>query len=181
MVRSNLLLKLLLRLTVTLLIAVPTTAQDNVAAHFEPLKPYVGKTWRGTFANSTPERPMVDISRWEWALGGQVIRILHSVNDGRYGGETIIVWDAAKEGLVYFYFTTAGFYTTGTMQIEDGKFTTYEEVKGNQQGITAVKAVGEILPDGRFKSTSQYLKDGEWVEGHEILYEEDPHAEVILP
>jgi hypothetical protein len=46
----------------------------------DPIRPLSGKTWRGVFANSTPEKPVVDIARWELALNGQVVRILHSIN-----------------------------------------------------------------------------------------------------
>jgi hypothetical protein len=83
-----------------------------------PLKPFIGKTWRGVLKDSTPEKPMVDVSHWERALNGQAVRVLHSLNNGMYGGETIIMWDPQKESLVFFYFTTAGFFTQGTIKFE---------------------------------------------------------------
>ena len=79
-----------------------------------------------------------------------------------YGGETIIMWDPQKKSMVFFYFTTAGFFTQGTMKFENGKFISHEYVTGNKQGITEVKAIGEKLPDGRMSSKSQYLKEGKW-------------------
>ena len=145
-----------------------------------PLKPFIGKTWQGVLKNSTPEKPMVDVSHWDRALNGQAVRILHSVNNGMYGGETIIMWDPQKKSMVFFYFTTAGFFTRGTMKFENGKFISHEYVTGNKQGITEVKAIGERLPDGRMSSKSQYLKEGKWIDGHEIIYEEDPNAKVIF-
>src|SRR5262245_12139575 len=33
--------------------------------HLEPFRPFLGKTWKGHFKNSTPEKPQVDVSRWE--------------------------------------------------------------------------------------------------------------------
>src|SRR6187397_1221034 len=81
----------------------------------EPLRPFLGKTWRGEFKNSTPEKPVFDVSRWERALNGKAIRVLHSVNEGAYGGESIIMWDKEKQVVAYHYFTTGGFTTTGTM------------------------------------------------------------------
>ena len=166
---------------VVLLLLVPVfsiAGDQDLSPHLKPLAPFLGKTWKGTFSNSTAEKPMHDVSRWERALNGQAVRILHSVNNGEYGGETLIIWDPARKSLVYYYFTTAGFYTHGTMTYDDGKFTSYEEVTGNQNGITAVKATGEILPDGRMRSRARYLKNGQWVDGHEIIYQEDPTAEV---
>jgi hypothetical protein len=155
-------------------------AADSLAAPLEPFRPFLGKTWKGTFANSTPEKPMHDVARWERALNGQAIRILHSVNDGEYGGESLIVWDRKQERLVYYYFTTAGFYTQGTCRFEDGRMVSQETVTGNANGITAVRSTGELLPDGRLRSRAEYFKDGVWVPGHEIVFVEDPSAQVVF-
>jgi hypothetical protein len=154
--------------------------QPPLSEHLEEFAPFLGKNWKGEFASSTPQRPMHDISRWERALNGQAVRILHSVNDGVYGGETLIVWDRKKESLVFFYFTTAGFYTQGTMKWQDGKMLSHEAVTGNEQGITEVRATGEVLPDGRLHSKSEYFQNGEWVPGHEVFYAEDPDAKVVF-
>ncbi len=160
--------------------AQPDSGQAVVNEHLKPFLPFVGKTWRGEFANSTAEKPMVDVSRWELILNGQAIRIMHSVNNGSYGGETIIYWDKDRQQLLFFYFTTAGFYTTGTFSFEGEKFISHEEVRGNQNGITDVKAIGVLLPDGRMHSKSHYLQNGQWVDGHEIFYKEDATARVVL-
>ena len=50
--------------------------------HLEPLRPLLGKTWRGEFKNSTPEKPIVDVSRWERILNGKAVRVMHSINEG---------------------------------------------------------------------------------------------------
>ena len=149
----------------------------------EPLKPFaalVGKTWKGEFKNSTPEKPLFDVSRWERALNGKAIRVLHSVNDGAYGGETVILWDAKKKTLVYWYFTTAGFRTEGTMKYQDGQWTAHEVVVGAAGGITEVKSTTKLLPDGRLRVTAEYLKDGKWGDGREVHYKEAPGAKVVF-
>jgi len=148
--------------------------------HLEPFRPFLGKTWKGHFKNSTPEKPQVDVARWERALNGKAVRVLHSINDGVYGGESIIVWDEKKKSLVYCYFTTAGFYTTGTMSLSDGKYASHEVVTGSAEGVTEVKATGELRADGTMHSKSEYLKEGKWVSGHEVTYTEDPQAEVVF-
>lgn len=51
--------------------AQPANDQPLVNEHLKPFLPFVGKTWRGEFANSTPETPVVDVSRWELVLNGQ--------------------------------------------------------------------------------------------------------------
>ncbi len=151
-----------------------------LAQPLEPLKPFIGKTWKGPFRSSTPEKPLHDVAKWERALNGQAVRILHSVNDGKYGGESIIMWNRKTERLEFRYYTTAGFFTEGTIQVEGNKMIAHEIVTGNNEGVTEVKNTTELLPDGRMQSSSRYLKKGEWVDGHSVTYEVTPGAEVIF-
>lgn len=154
--------------------AAPLNEQLKV---FEPL---LGKTYRGEFANSTPEKPVFDVSKWERALNGQAVRTLHSVNDGQYGGESIIMWDAKEESLVCWYFTTAGFFTQGTLEIDGDTWTTVEEVTGNSNGITKVKSVATVLENGGMRTEAQYFANGEWKPGHSVTYKPAPDAEPIF-
>mgnify|MGYP006273895237 CR=1 FL=1 len=156
----------------------PKTALPKIRQELAALKPFLGKTWKGTFKSSTPEKPMHDVSRWQVALKGHAVRIVHSVNDGIYGGESLVMWNAEKKQIESFYFTNAGFYTQSVITVEDGKMTSREKVVGNSQGITEVEAVTRLLEDGRMHVKSRYLKGTDWVDGHEIMYEEAPGAEV---
>ena len=110
----------------------------NLSKHLEAFEPYIGKTYKGEFAESTPENPVFDVQYWERILNGNGIKITHSVNDGEYGGESIIMWDLKSESLQSWYFTTAGFYTKATVIFEDKKVVSIEKVTGNQNGITKV-------------------------------------------
>jgi hypothetical protein len=121
---------------------------------------------------------MIDVARWERALNGKAIRVLHSVNDGAYGGESIIQWDKEKKQIIYHYFTTAGFFTTGTMTVEGTKITSFEKVSGNTNGITEVRSTQELRPDGTFLSKAEYLTNGTPSGSREVLYKEDPKAVV---
>lgn len=154
--------------------------EPKINEHLKPLIPFIDKTWKGEFPGSTLEKPVYDVQHWELILNGQAIRIMHSVNNGAYGGETIVMWDKEKEQLIYFYFTTAGFYTQGTFSFDGNKWIGHEYVTGNKDGITKVKSTGEILPDGRLHNKSQYLKNGKWVDGHEFFYVEDSPAKVVF-
>src|SRR5262245_11083755 len=117
-------MKTLLRLTaVTFGMALSLWAADPppLDSRLEPLKPWLGKTWKGEFKSPPPGKPVVDVARWERALNGKAVRVLHSINDGSYGGESIVMWDEKKQAVGYHYFTTAGFSTMGTMTFKDGK------------------------------------------------------------
>ena len=143
------------------------------------LGPFVGKTWK---ALVNAEKRQYDVSRWEAALGGRVVRILHSVADGAYGGESIVRWDPVAKEVTYDYFTTAAFTTHGTMTFPSpGRVECREVVRGEAAGASEVRATMELLPDGRMKVTSRMLRNGEWTESPARLYEEDPAARVVLP
>jgi hypothetical protein len=81
--------------------------QPSLNPHLEPLRPLLGKTWKGVFSDSKPDKPMIDIEKWERALNGQAVRLTHSINGGMYGGETLFIWDDKKQAITYYYFTTA--------------------------------------------------------------------------
>ena len=152
----------------------------SLAPQLEPLRPFLDKTFKGEFENSKPEKPMVDVSRWERALNGKAVRVMHSLNEGAYGGETIFRWDETKKVVTYHYFTTAGFMTVGNVSFKDGKLTTHEVVAGNAGGVTEVRSTSELLPSGAFHVKSEQLKDGKWQVGREVTYKQDPDAKVVF-
>jgi hypothetical protein len=168
-------MKLLFLFTIVAGIAI-AFAGENSTSHFSGLEHYIGKTWQGEFANSTPENPVIDISHWELILNGQAIRVMHSVNNGEYGGESIIYPTAEPGKLEYYYFTTAGFYTHGFFEVDPDSIVAVEDVTGSKEGITQVRSVTRIQPDGQMQVVSRYLKKGAWVPGHQINYREAPDA-----
>jgi hypothetical protein len=101
------------------------------------------------------------------------------VNDGIYGGESLVMWDPAKKTLASFYFTTAGFFTEGTIDFKDGKMIGREIVRGQQPGVSEVESVTEFS-GGQRRVKTRFLKNGEWTEGHEIHYVEAPGAKVTV-
>ena len=165
------------------LLLIPLLARASEQApldpNLEPLRPWLGKTWKSEPGESA-DKPKIDVARWERALNGKAVRILHSINDGEYGGETIVTWDKNQNSIVYHYFTTAGFTTTGTMKVEDGKLLTNEKVTGNAGGVTEVRGTAEIAPEGTFRMKTEYFKDGKWQPGRDATYREDSGAKVTF-
>ncbi|MEY4567711.1 MAG: hypothetical protein RLY14_2681 [Planctomycetota bacterium] len=158
----------------------PTSPEEKqeLVSELKIFEPLLGKTFRGKFANSTPEKPVYDVSHWERALNGRAVRILHSVNDGEYGGETMMMWNEKEQRITYWYFTTAGFVTQGHFEINGQEWASIEKVTGNKNGITEVKATSTLKKDGSLHVVSKYLKDNAWVPGHEIHYFSTPEAVV---
>ena len=143
------------------------------------MRGWLGKTWKQQPAEGAASGK-IDVARWERALNGKAVRILHSINDGEYGGETVATWDDAKKSVVYHYFTTAGFMTTGTMSFEGGKMMSNEKVSGSAGGVSEVRGTAEIAPDGTFRMKTEYFKDGKWQPGRDVTYREDGAAKVVF-
>jgi hypothetical protein len=160
--------------------AMSAAEQPALDAHLEPLRPLLGKTWKGTFKSSQPGKVTIDIMQWERALNGKAVRVLHSVNEGSYGGEAIYMWDEKKQVLTYHYFTTAGFMTVGTMSFKENKLISHEVVTGRGGGVTEVRGTSEFLPSGAFRVQTEHLKDGKWEPGREVIYQEDTEAKVVF-
>lgn len=161
-------------------VGLPALAESpRLVEPLQEFEPFVGRTWK---ALVNPDSGLHDVARWETALAGQAVRIVHSVGDGAYGGETFVMWNRDREELVYFYFTTAGFYTTGTMWFDDaGVLNSREVVTGEKSGVEEVRARQEILADGRLKVTTRMLRRGTWEDRGEVFYQEAPEARVIIP
>ena len=169
-------------ITFLLLILIPVLAAEpgELDPNLASLKPFLGG-WRGEFKRSTPENPLIDTALWERALNGKAVRILHSINDGNYGGETIVTWDESKKSIVYHYFTTAGFQTKGTMKIAGKKLECHELVSGaNAESASEVKSTMELKDDGTMESSAKYLRNGEWVQGHEVKYKRTAGAKPVF-
>ncbi|WP_372760611.1 hypothetical protein [Pseudoalteromonas sp.] len=159
-----------LLLTFCLVSGVVAHAQPTeLAAELQVFKPYLG-TWQTNFDVPEGTKAMQDVGKWERALNGKAIRTTHSINDGEYGGESMIFYDTKKQSLVFYYFTTAGFYTKGTMKVlSPTQFVAYEEVTGNKDGITKVKSTSEFIDD-QFVVATSYLKKGEWTKPQQRTY-----------
>lgn len=154
------------------------TAGDAGYAPMKPFEPYAGKIWRAESTDGNG-KPMVDVAHWELILGGRALQITHSLNDGKYGGRTILFYDESAKQYVFHYFTNAGFHTMGTATVNGNKMVSTETVKGHKD-IVEVRATA-ILGEGEMKTTSEYVKaDGTVAPGHSFHYKEAPGAKVIF-
>ena len=153
-------------------------AEPALRPELAGFQPFLGKTFRGDLGDAKAGTPKIDVQHWERALNGQAVRNLHSINDGEYGGESIIFWDPKAKQVRYWYFTTAGFWTEGTMTLEGKSYTAHETVTGDSDGVTEVKSTGTLHDDGTYRTESQYLQGGAWKPGHSGTYTEAPDARV---
>ncbi len=171
-------------LSISLLFSAAALAAEPDSLHpkLEPLRPYLHQHWQGELTQPGADKTVIDRAYWSRALNGQAIKTVHSINDGAYGGESFIFWDEAKQSLAYYYFTTGGFYTHGTMQFDPaiGQIIAVEKVENNQNGIAEVKSYSRIMPDGTMQVKSSYLQNGNWVDGHSATYHKVAQQQIIF-
>ena len=149
----------------------PPASHDTSHEKLMVLAPFIG-TWKADVGENT-----IDISNYQWILGGKALRIMHSINDGQYGGEALIHWNSDKEAITYRYVTTSTFYTDGTLSPIENGFEAHEIVHGNMGGITETRA-GYTMQDGEIHVWSQLLKEGEWTEKDHAVYVRAEDAEI---
>ncbi|EGM78063.1 hypothetical protein Rhein_1480 [Rheinheimera sp. A13L] len=157
-----------------------TAAEPVLHPELEIFRPFLDSHWEGDLTEPDKEKKMIDRSSWTRALNGQAIKTVHSINDGDYGGESMIFWDQKQQKIAYYYFTTAGFYTHGTMtyNVATKSIEALEKVENNKQGITQVRSSSVLDEQGTLKVSSEYLKDGNWVKGHSATYKRVPQTQV---
>lgn len=156
-----------------------SASAEPLAPELEVFRPFLDKVWRGELNAQQPGKTSIDHSLWQRALNGTAIKVIHSVNDGEYGGESIIFWDKSKKSLAYYYFTTAGFYTYGTMLFDKANqsLVAEEKVENNTSGITMVRSVSRLKAN-ELTTSSEYLQHGKWVKGHAATYVESKDGKV---
>ena len=153
-----------------LIVSAQIKSEPPLSGHLIEMKPFIGNTYKGNFTNSTQENPMFDVLSFERALNGNAIKVIHSVNNGEFGGETMVMWNPEKGGLQSWYFTSAGSLTIQNVQIKKDTFISIENVERNQNGITKVKTIIEVLHGDQIKKRTKYLMNNLWKNGSEIIY-----------
>ncbi|GHG77385.1 hypothetical protein GCM10010919_32980 [Alishewanella longhuensis] len=168
----NTLSKVISTLVLLSLCALAQASTPSLHPKLEVFRPYLDTYWQGDLTQPGKTDKTLDRSHWSRALNGMAIKTVHSINDGVYGGESMIFWDEAKQSLAYYYFTTAGFYTHGTMEFdsENKLIIAREKVENNANGITEVQSSSELSGEV-LKVRSRYLQNGQWVEGHSANYQ----------
>lgn len=163
-------------------VATPVLAREGAAydarAAFAPFTPLIGRTWRGQGVGPDGGR-VEDVARWEWAVGGHAVRVVHAVNGGVYGGETLIVREG--DGYVFHYFTTGGFHTTGAMTVSASGGLTIEETVHGASTIQRLRSRAELGADGVYRVRTSTEREGAWVEVGGFDYRQDSTGRVTLP
>ncbi len=155
-----------------LMLGGPAFAADKAEA-YEPMAPFAklaGKAWRGEGVGPNGQ-PVVDIARYEFILGGRAFQSTHRLENGSYGGRTIIFYDEGAKKHIFHYFTTAGFHTTGEITPSEDGFTAVEKVEGHD-AFAEVHSKA-VYGDGTIRIVSSHVThDGVKSEGEGLLYRE---------
>ncbi len=148
-----------------------TEAKMDGPALYEPMQVFakmdgllMHAKWIGDDGNT-----IEDISYSEIILDGRGFQSTHQFADGGYGGRAIYFYDEGKRDYIFHYFTTAGFHTTGSVEMNENGFTATEKVNGHDtidEVHSSVQFNGqEMIVSARYKNN-----DGTWREGMERTY-----------
>ncbi len=152
-----------------------------VKTAYEPMAPFAklaGRAWRGE-GTGPDGKPVVDIAKYEMILGGRAFQSTHKLENGTYGGRTIIFFDEGAKTYIFHYFTTAGFHTTGEIVPTETGFTAVEQVQ-NHPEFAEVRSEA-FYGDKTIRVVSSHVThDGEESEGEELVYKEIPSDGVLL-
>ena len=152
--------------------------EKQLSKELNGFKNFLGRTFEGEFHNSTQSNPLIDVMCFERILNGYGIRITHSVNNGEFGGEMIIMWNAEINKLESFYFTTGGMRSRSIVEVMNNQINFIEDVSKNNNGIKKVKKIYRIKDSGRLESQIKYYMNNIWVNSHELFYNEIPFSKV---
>jgi hypothetical protein len=161
------------------LILTATSLSADPIKELSPLAPFIG-TWKTTGGSVDGTQSFEDVSRWQWAFGGKIVKITHSVNQGAYFGESLISWDGQQQKIVYRYVNNAGFYTDGVITPVDDGIEVHEFVRGSLSGPTETLSGYRVDSDGLMQAWSKFKADGKWGEATTVSYAQAPNAEPIF-
>ena len=137
---------------------------------FGVLAEFVGHTYVGEPRGGDKDA-LADFQEWSWHDERvPTLQIRHSLEDGSYGGSTIVRRNEVTGDLSYVYTTTAGLVSKGVFNVsQSGKWSAEEKVEGHES-ITKVRSKGNRRKDGSLVTTSEYFQDGRWVAGDAFVY-----------
>ena len=116
-------------------------------------------------------KPIVDYAEWKSILGGKAIESTHRLEDGSYGGKTIFFYDENAKAHIFHYFTTAGFHTTGIVDVTEFGFDAIEKVIGHPE-FEEVRSSVTFVGDEVRVSSSHVTKEGVVSEGEGMTYKD---------
>lgn len=132
-----------------------------------PLRFLSGRCWRGEFGDG----PAYDVMCVEDMPGGH-LKSRHLVRgiDGTYRGETVYFFDAAAETLRYHYYTSLGAFQQGRITIANDRFV-FDPILhvGADGSLLQLRSEGERLADGRYRTVTQFWRDGAWGDPDEVV------------
>jgi len=153
------------------------SATPEIDARLEPLRPLLGKTWRGSLASPDGTHSYVVVRRFEPVAGGKVIKITKENPDLGGRGEGFLYWDDVTKRIRLFFIEESGVFLEGSVT-SDGKVITFEGTMTwpNPPPNPAVKQRYEFRNTFEMRSDTTMLDSwfqdafGPWRPGHVIEF-----------
>ena len=150
----------------------------NLSSQLNGSERFIGKKFSGEFYNSTKDKPLKDIIYFERILNGKAISISHSVNDGEYGGKYIIMWNAEKNMVESYFFSTGGEIILSEATISANNIIIVVDFSKYGNRIKKVKKIYKLNKDGTLENKIKYFINNVWVNSHSMKYVQSDLARV---
>ena len=101
-------------------------------------------------------------------------------NSGEYGGKYIIMWNAEKNMVESYFFSTGGEIILSKATISVNIITIEEDFSKNGNRIKKVKKIYKLNIDGTLENKIKYFINNVWVNSHSMRYVQSDSAKVIF-
>ena len=132
---------------------------------------FIGKTWIGHYKDEETSHYKHEL-RWDYILNSSAIKEIKKVDELSFEMESMIYTNRAKNELAFLTLDSKKGMSEGIIYEENNKLV-YEGTSYYSSGKTNFKKIFEILPDGKLSDTFLRETNGEWVQGHLIIYREN--------
>ncbi len=139
----------------------PATGSEAPAGaeRFAPVGELAGRCWVGRLGEGKGR----DVQCFDWAIDGRFLRNRHRLTGpgGVYQGETLYGWDPGQGVLRYWYFTSLGGVSEGTVERQGEGWVFRERYRGSE-GEMELRTAFSRDGDDAFSVDTRVLREGRW-------------------
>ena len=154
--------------TAILAVAPSDAGGQELDGRLEFLAPIINRTWVGHFVGSA-DSTLTHRVRWEPILDGKAVRRTKSVPEAGFADDGYYFWDWEAGQVAFISVGNRGQVTRGFVASEEGR-AVLRGAWRDANGIHEFALTLKVLPDGKLEDRYYRVANGEWTQGHLIIY-----------
>lgn len=148
---------LLTTIFILAIVCIASNAQ-SLQERLNPLKPFLGRTWKGDLKAPNGELISVSVRNFESIADGKVIKIIKKSEGKSDWGEGCFYWNDIEKKIAYFFIEGAGVFQTGFVKVENNAIT----IEGTMTWPTQMNP--QVKQSYEFKNTFEFTSDGKMID-----------------